>query len=222
LVWNQEASLTSRPVEPSTRERLLDAAVGLSLERGFADTTVADVCERAELTKGAFFHYFDGKEAMGKAVLEHWIANGAANYSAAPFWNLSDPLERLYGYIDFTSELTVTGPCGCLVGIYSQELWQSQPELRADCEAAFSAWADGLARLVAEARDRHAPKASFDPRSLAYHFIAVFEGGLILARAHRRPEIVGEQLEHFKRYVQSLFAGELTGPKRKEGRRAEV
>ena len=207
----------------STRERLLEAAIGLSLEKGFADTTVAEVCERAEVTKGAFFHYFIDKEAMGKAVLEQWITNGNVNYGSAPFWELTDPLERLYGYIDFTAALTRTGPCGCLVGIYSQELWQSQPELRADCEAAFTAWAGGLAQLFDEAKARQAPKASFDPRGLAYHFIAVFEGGLILARAYKRPQIVGEQLEHFKRYVKTLFEAELTGTKRrKEARRVKV
>src|ERR687887_1693319 len=102
--------LSSKQAESSTRARLLEAAIGLSLEKGFADTTVAEVCERAELTKGAFFHYFNGKEAMGKAVLEQWIANGNANYGAAPFWELADPLERLYGYIDFTAELTTIGP----------------------------------------------------------------------------------------------------------------
>jgi TetR/AcrR family transcriptional regulator, transcriptional repressor for nem operon len=215
--------LSSRQAKSSTRERLLEAAIGLSLEKGYADTTVAEVCEQADLTKGAFFHYFDGKEAMGKAVLEQWIANGNANYGAAPFWEMADPLKRLFGYIDFTAELTKTGPCGCLVGIYSQELWQSQPQLRVDCAAALTAWADGLAQLFEDAKVRHAPDASFDSRSLAYHFIAVFEGGLILARAYKRPEIVGEHLEHFKRYVQSLFEPELTGTKkRNEARRAKV
>ncbi len=193
------------PAESPTRQRLLEAAIGLSLEKGFGDTTVADVCERAELTKGAFFHHFSGKEAMGRAVLEAWVAYGGRTYAAAPFWDEADPLDRLYGYVDFTVEQIRTGPCGCLVGIYSQELWQSHPELRADCEAAFTDWADGLAQLIEEAKLRHAPEASFDPRSLAYHFIAVFEGGLILARAHERPELVAEQLEHFKRYVRSLF-----------------
>jgi TetR/AcrR family transcriptional repressor of nem operon len=211
--------LSSRQVESPTRERLVDAAIGLSLEKGFAATTVAEVCERADVTKGAFFHYFSGKQAIGKAVLEQWIASGSATYGAAPFWETADPLERLYGYIEFTAEVTRTGPCGCLVGIYSQELWQSEPELRAECETAFTAWADGLAQLFEDAKLRHAPEASFDPRGLAYHFISVFEGGLILARAYKRPEIVGEQLEHFKRYVQGLFEAELTGTKRRKVRR---
>ncbi|HEX9351727.1 MAG TPA: TetR/AcrR family transcriptional regulator [Gaiellaceae bacterium] len=191
--------------DPAARERLLDAAIGLSVEKGFADTTVAEVCERADLTKGAFFHYFKGKEAMGKAVLDQWVANGNAAFGAAPFWEEADPINRLYGYVDFTVEQLKAGPCGCLVGIFSQELWQSQPVLRARCEEAFIEWADGLAALVEEAKTLHAPKASVDSRSLAYHFIAIFEGALILARAHERPEIVEEQLGHFKRYVQSLF-----------------
>jgi TetR/AcrR family transcriptional regulator, transcriptional repressor for nem operon len=189
-----------------TRERLLDAATSLSVEKGFADTTVAEVCDRAELTKGAFFHYFKGKEAMGEAVLDQWIASGNAAFGAAAFNQEADPLDRLYGYIDFSAEQVAAGPCGCLVGIFSQELWQSEPRLRARCEDAFTDWASGLTSLLEEAKTRHAPKASFDARSLAYHFIAVFEGGLILARAHERPEIVEEQLGHFKRYVQSLLA----------------
>jgi TetR/AcrR family transcriptional regulator, transcriptional repressor for nem operon len=196
--------LSSRPAE-STRERLLRAAIGLSLEKGFADTTVAEVCERAAVTKGAFFHYFDGKEAMGRAVLEEWQAEGTANYRTASFWELADPLDRLYGYIDHTAELARAGPCGCVVGIYTQELWQSQPELRADCEAAFTDWVNGLAGLVEEAKARHAPGSAVDPESLAAHFVAVFEGGLILARAYERPDLVGEHLEHFKRYVRGLF-----------------
>lgn len=170
--------------------------------------TLAEVCERADLTKGAFFHYFEGKEALGKAMLERWVADGTAAYSAAPFWEQADPLDRVYGYIDFTAELTKAGPCGCLVGIFSQELWQSHPELRADCEVAFTGWAEGLGRLLEEAKSRHVPRASFDPRSLAYHFIAVFEGALVLARAFQRPEVVEEQLGHFKRYARTLFESE--------------
>jgi TetR/AcrR family transcriptional regulator, transcriptional repressor for nem operon len=192
--------------DASARERLLEAATGLSVEKGFADTSVAEVCERAGLTKGAFFHYFKDKESMGTAVLEQWIADGGAAYGKAPFWDEADPLERLYGYIDFTAERVKSGHCGCLVGIYSQELWQSQPALRAQCEAAFSDWSEGLTAMIKEAKKVHAPRATFAPKSLAYHFIAVFEGGLILARAHRRPEIVEEQLGHFKRYVQSLLS----------------
>lgn len=203
--------MSPRRADPATRARLVEAATSLSLEKGFADTAVAEICERAALTKGAFFHYFTGKEALGKAVLERWVANGTAGESAAPFWEKADPLDRVYGYLDYIAELTEAGPCGCLVGIFSQELWQSHPELRADCEVAFTGWAERLARLLEEAKIRHAPTASFDPQSVAYHFIAVFEGGLILGRAYKRPEMAQQQIGHFKRYAQSLFGAEVNG-----------
>ncbi len=74
-------------------------------------------------------------------------------------------MDRVYGYHDYIAELTKAGPCGCLVGIFSQELWQSHPELRADCEVAFTGWAERLERLLEDAKIRHAPTARFDPRS---------------------------------------------------------
>ncbi|MBI2887341.1 MAG: TetR/AcrR family transcriptional regulator [Chloroflexi bacterium] len=200
--------MSPRRADPETRKKLLEAGTNLSLERGFADMTVEEVCNTAGLTKGAFFHYFRSKESLGKALLEGWITNGAAAFDAASFWEIDDPLERVYGYIDFTIELTKVGPCGCMVGIYSQELWQSHPELRIDCEDAFTGWAEGFAGLLQEAKALYATRAAFDARSLAYHFVAVFEGGMILARAFKRTEIAVEQLEHFKRYVHCLFEAE--------------
>lgn len=197
--------MNSRRINQNARDALTEAAIGLSLEKGFADMSVDEVCELAHLTKGAFFHYFKSKEALGKAILERWVANGNAAYSVAPFWEIADPLERVFAYIDFTIEMTKSGPLGCLVGVFSQELWQSYPEIRADCEEAFTGWAEGVRQFLEEAKVHHVPRAPFDPLSLAYHFIAVFEGGLILARAFKRRELVEEQLAHFKRYVRSLF-----------------
>lgn len=197
-----------RQADPLTRERLVSAAIGLALEKGFADSSVDAVCAGAGLTKGAFFHYFKSKQALGQAELETWTARGMSAYGDAPFWLLPDPLERLYGYVDFTVDLTNRGPLGCLVGIFSQELWHSYPALRSSCEQSFTDWADGLAVLIAQAKDHYAPDADFEPTSIARHFIAAFEGGLILARAFEQPAMVEEQLTHFKRYVSHLLSVE--------------
>ena len=54
----------------ATRIRLLDAAQGLVLERGFAGTSVDDVLSEAASTKGAFFHHFSSKAELGRALVE--------------------------------------------------------------------------------------------------------------------------------------------------------
>jgi AcrR family transcriptional regulator len=46
------------------------------LARGYAATTVDAICEKAELTKGSVYYFFDSKEDLGLAVLEWSIGQG--------------------------------------------------------------------------------------------------------------------------------------------------
>ncbi|RTL57072.1 MAG: TetR/AcrR family transcriptional regulator [Rhodocyclaceae bacterium] len=52
---------------------LLAAALDLFVERGFSSTRLDDVAARAGVTKGTLYLYFDNKEALFKAVVEHSI-----------------------------------------------------------------------------------------------------------------------------------------------------
>ncbi len=51
----------SAEAEPSAYDRLIEAATVLFEARGYDATSVSDIVERAELTKGAFYHYFPSK-----------------------------------------------------------------------------------------------------------------------------------------------------------------
>jgi AcrR family transcriptional regulator len=53
-----------------TRERILTAAVGLFVRKGFAGTSVRDITEQTELTKAALYYHFASKEAVLDAVIE--------------------------------------------------------------------------------------------------------------------------------------------------------
>lgn len=210
----------------AAREALLDAAQGLMLAQGFTATTVDQICRAASVTKGAFFHYFESKEDLAKATFERFLQRGGERYRDAPFWMKADPLDRLNGYIAFTIA-QVKHPLrdSCLVGMFSQELADSHPQFRAMCSHAFKAWTAGLEPMLDEAKKRYARKADIDVRSLAEHFIAVFEGALILAKATSSTAPVRTHLRHFKTYVNALFKGptEKTGQTRlPRGRRIGV
>jgi TetR/AcrR family transcriptional regulator, cholesterol catabolism regulator len=56
-----------------TRERLLRAAVDLYSAKGFAGASVQDVVNRAGVTKGAFYHHFESKAHLIKAINESFI-----------------------------------------------------------------------------------------------------------------------------------------------------
>jgi TetR/AcrR family transcriptional repressor of nem operon len=197
---------TPRPHSP-TKEKLLNAAQRLMLAKGFAATTVDEICETAGLTKGSLFHYFESKEELGKAALDRFVGAKAQAMQQAPFLKKHDPLQRVYGYLDFMIQMSKAQEAqhGCLLGNFAQELSDTHPAIRSQCAMHFAQWAKTFRRDLDAAKAKYAPKASFDTQSLAEHLIAVLEGALILAKAKQEREPVAEHLRHFKRYLKSLF-----------------
>jgi TetR/AcrR family transcriptional regulator, transcriptional repressor for nem operon len=195
----------ARPAE-ATREKLLAAAERLMLSKGYAATTVEEVCDAATLTKGAFFHHFQDKEALGRAAAARFVGRAAGAFRKAPFRRETDPLRRVFGFVDFMIDLSSRAiPTGCLVGMFSLELADTHPRIRGFCAETFSAWAEGLRKLLDDAKAAHAPRASFDTKSLALHFFAVLEGALIVDKALRRRRVVKQSLLHYRSYLATLF-----------------
>ncbi|MER7281931.1 TetR/AcrR family transcriptional regulator [Dactylosporangium sp. NPDC000244] len=84
--------------EPGARERLVVAAVDLFTEQGFDDTTVAQIAERAGVTKSTFFRHFQDKREIlvaGQETLSRLLTEGIAD--AAPG---AGPLEAVAAGLD--------------------------------------------------------------------------------------------------------------------------
>jgi AcrR family transcriptional regulator len=84
--------------EPNARGRLERAAVELYVERGFEQTTVAEIAERAGLTERTFFRYFTDKREVlfwGAGALQELIVGAltSALESAAPMDAVASALE---------------------------------------------------------------------------------------------------------------------------------
>ncbi len=194
-------------VDSPTKEKLLDAAQRLMLAKGFVATTVDEICDEASLTKGSFFHYFKSKDHLGQAVLDRFVSTKQQAIQKGPFLKMRDPLQRVYGYLDFLIEMSKSpaAPPSCLLGNFAQELSNTHPKIRTQCATYFAKWAEQFKRDLDEAKKQYAPHTPIDTRSLAEHFIAVLEGALILAKAKQEREPIEEHLQHFKRYVKSQF-----------------
>ena len=190
------------------KDRLLDAAERLMLAKGYAATTVDEICEAAKLTKGSFFHYFESKERLGRELLERFCAASQQRLlEACP--KERDPLKRVYGMVQGAIKMSKACAArqGCLLGAFAQELSDSHPQIRAVCAEAFTQWARALKSELDAAKAQYAPKADVDTKSLAEHFIAIVEGSKILAKAKRNARIEEESLRHFQRYLEQIFEG---------------
>jgi len=193
---------------PETKRKLVDAGVNLMRSRGFNATTVDDVCAAAGVTKGGFFHYFKSKDNLAAAAVTRFHELKAKQFADAPFRNLADPLERVFGRLDFAKESSGGNKGltkGCLIGMFAQELSFINPELRGLCEDRFARIAGDFETDLAEAKALYAPRVSFDPKRLAMLYVSIVQGSLILAKASESNRVLVENIEQFRAYLQLLF-----------------
>ncbi len=188
------------------REKLFEAAQTLILEKGFAGTTVDDICKASKLTKGSFFHYFKSKENLGVRLLEKYCASSKEMFACGCCQEEKDPLKRIYGFLDYMIGMSKKGGGkGCLLGSMAQELSDTHPEIRSICCRGFSEIAAHLESDLKAAKAKYAPKASFDPKSLAEHFVTVLEGSMLVSKVRKGTENKISGVEHYKNYLKALF-----------------
>ena len=201
------AITTPQQADPPTKVKLLEAAQKLMLKKGFTATTVDEICADANLTKGSFFHYFRTKEDLGQQVLGHYWSSTQARVQSAPFVEIEDPLARLHGYLDLFVALAREPRIekSCLFGNFAQEIAATHPRLRKTCAQGFARWRDQIASELEATKKVHRPSVDFDSGSVADHFIAIYEGSLILAKARNDPRAIERGVEHFRRYLDVLF-----------------
>lgn len=191
----------------NAKTKILNAALDAIREKGYAATTVDELCARAGVTKGAFFHHFKSKDALAVAAAEYWSETTGELFRDAPYHDRDDPLERVLGYIDFRKSLLAgdVEEFTCLVGTMVQEAFHSNPEIRAACEASISSHAQTLEADIEAARKARGVKANWTAKSLALHTQAVLQGAFILAKAKDSAAIAEESVDHLRRYVEMLF-----------------
>jgi TetR/AcrR family transcriptional regulator, transcriptional repressor for nem operon len=202
----------------ATRERILDAAQRIVLERGFAATSIDAVLAEAPATKGAFFHHFPSKNDLGRALLERYAAADERmldEFMAAAEAESDDPAEQLVAFIRHyehaADELAPMQP-GCL---FVSFIYESQ--LTADghddlIATSIRHWRARLLEKLEAAARAHPPASAVDLPSLADQVFTTFEGGFLLARAMHDPRHLRAQLAHLRHYLELLFELSPTTP----------
>jgi TetR/AcrR family transcriptional repressor of nem operon len=208
-------NMSNAAIKPSmapAKRKLLDAALAVIREKGYVATTVDDLCARAGVAKGSFFHHFDGKEALGVAAANYWSETTGELFAQADYHAHKDPLDRVLGYIDFRRALLkgAVPEFTCVVGTMVQEVYDTSPAIRGACDDSISAHAEKIEADIAAAMKQRGIRAGWTAKGLALHTQAVLQGAFILAKAKGGPEVAIESADHLRRYIELLFNASTT------------
>jgi len=168
----------------TARARLLEAAIHEIRARGYSGTSVDGLCQAAGVTKGAFFHHFASKEALGMEVLQRYSAR-SAEIAAMLRDPALPPLERIRQYVDRMIEANAAYDfnCGCMLGNFSTELASQVPGMRAVLQASFAQWGTVLAATIAEGQADGSIANSQPAEELAAFIIDAWQGAVLRSKA---------------------------------------
>ena len=191
----------------SAKDKILQAALAVIRTKGYAATSVDDLCAAAGVTKGAFFHHFKSKEELAVAAADHWSEMTGSLFAEAPYHGHADPLDRVIGYIDFRKSL-LTGELPqftCLAGTMVQETYDSNPAIRDACARSITSHAAKVEADIREAIAKYPISPPWTAASLALYTQAVLQGAFIIAKAKGNTKDAAACVDHLRRYVELLF-----------------
>ena len=193
------------------RDRILESAHELVLKHGFSATTVDAVLVGAGASKGAFFHHFPSKRALGHALVERYAAADRDLLDAfmtAAEARTDDPAEQVIefvrGFENAADEMALTQP-GCLFVSFVYEQVPDADDIRPLIVESIEHWRSRIVDKLDGARRTGRLPGDVDPGALADHFFTTFEGAFILARATDDPTHVRAQLGQLRRYLELLL-----------------
>ncbi len=60
----------------NTKDKILQVALNLFLQKGYKEVSLKEIVDAVGLTKGAFYHYFTGKEQLFRQIVQIFLLEG--------------------------------------------------------------------------------------------------------------------------------------------------
>lgn len=186
----------ARPPEGTrtSRERLVGAATELFLAGSFHKVGIAEICAKAQINKGTFYHFFPSKLDLLIEVIDDYVRDVAARYEeiARSTETPERKLRSLFLVPQRRNEAwkAVHGSApGCFLGSIILELSASEPLVREKARWAVEQWKAAMrpviAAFLAAEGIRH-----LDEADAAEALIGIVQGANVIAKLRNDPSVM--------------------------------
>jgi TetR/AcrR family transcriptional regulator, transcriptional repressor for nem operon len=198
-----------------TRERLIASARYLFWDRGYAGTSMADLLSHADANSGSFYHFFESKEALLRAVLEEYLLALRPMVVNPAFERSDEPVERIFAILAGYRERITQTDCkyGCPLGRLALEIDPENRPAHALIAKNFQGWIAAVRECLEELKERMPKETDLD--ALATYVLAVMEGGVMLARSYGSVEPFDRTINQLRQHFRLLLGSKRTNAEKR-------
>jgi TetR/AcrR family transcriptional repressor of nem operon len=190
-----------------TRTVILESALREIHRKGFGAASLRDILADTGLTKGAFYHHFPNKQAIGYAALE-LLEEMVKSAWLCPLEKSGDVVTCLQDLLRSAAAALTDEDImlGCPVNNLAQELSVADEGLRQRLVSIYDQWRRGIADALRRGQAAGKVGRNIDPLSTANFFVAAVSGARGLAKAMRNREILEGCADSLNHYLDGLRA----------------
>ena len=174
-----------------TREALLGAAFEEIHSQGFRSASIDNILRRTGVTKGALYHHFPNKTALGYAVVDEVIKPWAAEIMAPLNDPALDPLETILRLATEQLEQDTCGTpvLGCPVNNLVHEMAGLDEGFRIRLDGIMQEWRVSLAGALRRGQADGTVRSNIDPDDAAAFALAAYEGCISVAKSSQESDL---------------------------------
>jgi AcrR family transcriptional regulator len=162
----------------ATRRKILDAAIDVFNEVGYASADRGTIIERTGMTKGAFYHHFDSMESLASAIIEEG-AKLVLEVLAGMSDSFSPALENMVHGSFVAADLFASDK----VARTAEQLTLAFGKFNETGASVYAKWVDGMAAEVSRAITEGDLREDLDPRRVSEAIIGATFGTRILSQS---------------------------------------
>lgn len=191
---------------PGTRDKLLQAAFEDMHRHGFQGLRVDKLLQRTGLTKGAFYHHFKSKKALGYAVVDEVIARLIDDLWLKPLLETNDPIETIGTALSRKSEAFGADflILGCPLNNLSQEMSPVDEGFRQRLQMIFGNWVEVITGALQLGQKDGSIRSDIDAAEVALFVVAALEGAFSLAKSAQSAKALEIGERQLRLYLEGL------------------
>jgi AcrR family transcriptional regulator len=190
----------------ATRQLLLQAAFEEIYAHGFQAASLDSILAKTGVTKGALYHHFKNKLALGYAVVDEVIRPMMRESWVDSMATGDDPIQAIAETFHNAHHERgeMASQLGCPLNNLAQEMSGLDEGFRQRIQRALETWHQGLAQALRRGQSKGFVDESVDPERAATFILASLEGIIGLAKNAQSTEVFHDSWYGLERFLDSL------------------